>query len=241
MNAQGFRFNVEAHRSVRVKNGYTIDVRTSAWEKVCYFDTHQSMYVVENNCKDNVAVYLYYFKSSTDYWSPRLKTYTSSYYGPKYTIKPGETLQIYGPSYCVCSIMLKSIVDTKFKTIRARKLSELHSSFHCMRDGILTYYGVATDPSARSKPHRDCARKYNFLPVDHSSLSDLPARLMAARTNQAWGDSIPLNSSSIDSVFFFSLSFSFFSIFLFVKRAGLAPTEHWLSPSNKFICKKVTN
>ncbi|KAG0008006.1 hypothetical protein BGZ80_003969 [Entomortierella chlamydospora] len=174
-----------AHRAVRVKKGYTIDVRTSALEKVCYFETHQSMYIVENNCKDKIVAYLSYYKSTTDYWNPRMTTHITSYYGPSYIIMPGETQQIYGPSGCLCSIRIKSVVDTKFKTIRATKPSQMHDSFHYKSDGILTYYGVATDASERYKPHSSCAKNVNFLPVNHSSLSELPGRLLASRNNRA--------------------------------------------------------
>ncbi|KAF9164709.1 hypothetical protein BGX20_000847 [Mortierella sp. AD010] len=184
MNAQGFRFDMEARRAVRVKKGYTIDVRTSALEKVCYFDTHQSMYIVENNCKDKIVVYLAYYNSRTDYWSPRMTTHVTSYFGPNYAIMPGETRQIYGPLGCLCSIKIKSVVDTKFKTIRATKPSQMHNSFFYKSDGILTYYGVATD-AERYNPHSSCTRNVNFLPVNHPSLSELPGRLLALRNNQA--------------------------------------------------------
>lgn len=174
MNTEGYRSNVKALRHVRHKNGYRIDVRTTM-RRACYFDTHQVMHIVENNCKDDIMVTLYYFETNTDYLSPRMTMHISKYHSPIYVVKAGETRQLPGPED-VCDIKIKTVVDTKYKTVRSHKSSRMHKAFSNIEDGILTCYGIATNVNVN---HSKCKKEgtVNFLPMNHPNLAELSDRI----------------------------------------------------------------
>jgi hypothetical protein len=171
----GFRFRMVARKHVRIKNGYRIDVRTSALDYMCYFDTHQSIYIVENNCKDDIMVFLHYFDAHVDRWSARMPMYTKTYHSPLYTVKAGGTRQFCGPARCLCEIDVKTVVDTKYKTVWSMK-SKSHKAFSTAKDGNMMYYGVAKSAHIH---HKNCEKEeeITFLPINHPLLVDLVDRI----------------------------------------------------------------
>ncbi|OAQ21993.1 hypothetical protein K457DRAFT_26530, partial [Linnemannia elongata AG-77] len=112
-----------------------------------------------------------------------MRTRTTSFSSARVTVKPGETHQIHGPDGIVCDIFVKSIVDTKYKPVRCRKSSKAHNAFSVVDDGLLTYYGFATDIR---NSHRGCGKNVEFLPLHHprlAVLSDLIQKQERARMN----------------------------------------------------------
>lgn len=172
MAAIGYRFDVNVLRHVREKKGYRIDVRTSVVESVCFSTSHPNMYIVENNCKDDIMVRLFYVKTKSNFLDPNI--YTTLYSSPFITVKAGESRQIVSPEDLVCDIRMKSIVDTKYKTIRSRKSSRSHKAFSIVDGGFVTYYGVVSNVK---KMHRGCGGKFSFLSVDHPRLAELSNRI----------------------------------------------------------------
>lgn len=177
----GFRTEVAAERASRIKKGYRIDVRTSSLIEMCYSNIHQSMYMIENNCQDDIQVKLQYYGSRmSQAWSPRQEVIIITYKGPRHIVKPGQILQLHGPEGYQCQIKIKTKVDTKWKTIGASKVSFLHTGFVYRKDGTLTYYGLIMEDSASSpRDHEKCREKYNFRPPHNIILAALPDRFSA--------------------------------------------------------------